>query len=429
MTTKTVFISFLGIDKRSRSAYEIFFKKINKLDCVLTDDHSKAQICLVDMDAYNIQEQYQALTLKYPALIMLILSLSFYDCQQNTEFFIRKPVKRDSLQDSLNQIYNHFFQAPVLNTTKRKAHPASTSDTTDFKFLVNKPITEKPGKKSATKVTKVTKTKAKAVPIQKNKPHSTANAGKLLKVENEEHFVGEQGDIDIENPEQLKTIFYSPGKFFQSVIEQASLQSRQSGKIIQVNFLNHDFYFDYEEQKVYSTVGPGIIRPLCLLSLENKPHFTPRKSSFRNELHKIIQTNKHKTQKKSLEKQSWSMESFMWLISLWTSRGRIPQGTDILKPVFLMEWPNLTRLASIPHAVRIAALLYNHPYPLPRAAQLLGIEQRYVFAFYSACKAIGVANVSRRQIDHTFAAEPPEEHKNKSILSKLLSRLKGFADN
>ncbi len=49
-----------------------------------------------------------------------------------------------------------------------------------------------------------------------------------------------------------------------------------------------------------------------------------------------------------------------------------------------MEWPTLTRLASIPHALRIAALLYDHPYPLADAARLLGIEQRYVFAFYSA---------------------------------------------
>ena len=118
----------------------------------------------------------------------------------------------------------------------------------------------------------------------------------------------------------------------------------------------------------------------------------------------------------------------MWLISLWSSRGRIPVGTEILKPVFLMEWPNLTRLASVPHALRIAALLYDHPYPLADAARLLGIEQRYVFAFYSACKAIGLANVSRRQIDHTFAPEPGAEPENKSILSKLLGRLKRFSE-
>ncbi len=420
MTTKNVYISFLGIDERSRSAYKIFFKKINQQNCVLTDDYEQAQICLVDMDAYHIKQDYQALLEKHPQLIILVLSLSTYECQQDNEFFIRKPVKRDSLQNSLNQICERFFQIPVLN--KIKAQP--TSKTADFKFIVNN-TAEKKAAFSPSKKTNVVPIKNK---IRDNKGSSTASAGKLLKVENEEHFVGEQQDIDINDPEQLKKIFYSPAQCLQTVVEQASIKSRQSGQIIQLNVLNHEFYFDHQEQKIYSTVGPGIIRPLCLVCIDNKPRFTPRDNAFRNELHKIIQTNKNKNLKKTLEKQSWNMESFMWLISLWSSRGRIPVGTEILKPVFLMQWPNLTRLASIPHSVRIAALLYNQPYTLTETARLLAIEQRYVFAFYSACKAIGLANVSRRQIDHTFASETPETSNNKSILSKLLNKLKRFSD-
>ncbi len=58
MTTKTIYISLLGIDQQSRSAYEIFFKQIHNWDYVLTDDLSQAQICLVDMDAYKIEERY-----------------------------------------------------------------------------------------------------------------------------------------------------------------------------------------------------------------------------------------------------------------------------------------------------------------------------------------------------------------------------------
>ncbi len=436
MKEKMIYISFLGIDERSRSAYEIFFRNINtrNLDYVLTDDYNKAQICLVDMDAYNIQKQYQALITKHPALIILVLSLIQYKCQFNTEFFIRKPVKRTTLEESLNLIGSQFFQIPVLNTiqSRPECQPVRSDYRSEYKAIINKPkaLSPEPGLIPQTIAPKMadSKHKAQVVPIKDNKPASTSNAGKLLKVENEELFVGDQADIDIDNPQQLKKIFYSPANGFQAVVEQASIRSQQSGQIIQVNVQNHEFYFDYEEQKVYSTIGPGIIRPLCLLRLDNKPRFTSRSSSYRNELHKIIQINKNKTLKKSLEKQSWSMEAFMWLISLWSSRGRVPVGTEILKPVFLMQWPNLTRLASIPHAVRIAALLYEHPYPLAQAARLLSIEQRYVFAFYSASKAIGLANVSRRQIDHTFAPDPPQAHKNQSILSKLLGKLKRFSD-
>ena len=118
----------------------------------------------------------------------------------------------------------------------------------------------------------------------------------------------------------------------------------------------------------------------------------------------------------------------MWLISLWSSRGRIPEGTDLRQAVYLLQWPNLTRLASIPHSVRIAALLYDKPYRLTEVARQLGIEQRYVFAFYSACKSIGLANVSKRKVDQLFVAEKPKADKNKSILSKLVSKLKNISE-
>ncbi len=363
-------------------------------------------------------------------MIILVLSLSNYECRLDTEFFIRKPVKRTSLEQSLNQIFSRFFQIPVLNSVQKQPEPRPVPP--NYKVVTRKTTSEEKPKTPAAPFEKPSTAKdankAKVVPIKENTPASAANAGKLLKVENEKHFVGEQADIDIDDAQQLKTIFYSPDNNLQAIVEQASIQSSQSGQIIQVNVHNHEFYFDYAEQTVYSAVGPGIIRPLCLLSLDNKPRFTSRPNSFRNELHKIIQSNKNKTMKKSLEKQSWSMESFMWLISLWSSRGRIQVGTEILKLVFLMEWPNLTRLASIPHTLRIAALLYDHPYPLADTARFLGIEQRYVFAFYSACKAIGLTNVSRRQIDYTFAPEPGPEPENKSILSKLLGRLKCFSE-
>ena len=118
----------------------------------------------------------------------------------------------------------------------------------------------------------------------------------------------------------------------------------------------------------------------------------------------------------------------MWLITLWCSRGRLPKGTSLSNPVYLMQWPNLTRLDPIPHAVHISALLYKQPHTLLEITQQLGIEQRYVFAFYSACKSVGLAHVSRREVDKIFVPEKAARHKNKSILSKLLSKLAGFKD-
>ena len=432
VASELISVSFLGVDERSRSAYEIFFNSIRKINFELIEDCHKAQLCLVDMDAYDTQQEYHALIEQNPGSYILILSLSEYNCQQENEFFIKKPVKRDVLQDSLNQIYRKMSGKPAVNINYEPSIP---------KLSIPKQSTSKQAipklsnsRQSIPKLSiisqSITKLSSENAVIAKDQKTiiSMVIIGKLLKVKNEELFVGDQADVDIKKPEQLKKIFYAPEKLLQSIIKKACHKSRQNGQIIQLTVLNYDFYFDHKDQKVYTSIGPGILRPLCLIPHDQKISFTVKKNSFRDQLHEISQTNKNKTTKKTLEKQSWNMESFMWLISLWSSRGRIPEGTDLRQAVYLLQWPNLTRLASIPHSVRIAALLYDQPYRLTDAAKQLGIEQCYVFAFYSACKSIGLANVSKRRVDLLFAAEQTKTDKNTSILSKLMSKLKNVSE-
>ncbi len=212
-------------------------------------------------------------------------------------------------------------------------------------------------------------------------------------------------------------------------MEQARIKSQQSGQIVQLNILNHIFYFDDKEQKVHSTAGPSVIRPLCFICHDNEASYEVKTSTFRDDLNFILQANKNRSTNKVKEKHSWSMEAFMWLITLWCSRGRVPEGCDLTQPVYLMQWPNLTRLEPIPHAVRIAALIYHQPRTLTDTAKQLGIEQRYVFAFFSACKTIGLSDISRRDVDKLFVTESPKHHKNKSIMSKLLGKLVNFSGN
>ncbi len=422
LTGETITISFLGVDKRSISAYEFFFNSIKQIPCKLVDDINQSQLCLVDKDAYNVQEKYKKFRQDYPDKLILILSLEEHSCKDGKEFFLKKPVKKDALQTSLIQIYNLLSGKTVITTpgsnTLEKTSDLNNSEKLAQKTNINRQ-NEQPEDNTVVSIKTPAKEKPKAV---------TAKAGQLLKVVNEKDFVGEQADIDINDPAQLDKIFYQPDKVLQTIIEKICIKSRQTEAIIQADIFNYIFYFDYQEQMVYSTVGPGIIRPLCLLPHDNKISYKVKDPAFRAQLHEIIQANKNNKVTKTMERQSWNMESFMWLITLWSSRGRLPKGTSLTEPVYLMQWPNLTRLAPIPHAVRIAALLYKQPRTLPDIAQQLGIEQRYVFAFYSACKSIGLSNVSRREVDKIFIAEKPARHKNQSILLKLLGQLVRFKD-
>ena len=104
MTTESITVSFLGVDERSKSAYQFFFKSVNQGQVELIDDYTKAQLCLIDKDSYNIQDQYDEFVKNFPDKYILILSLHDQTCHSDKEIFVRKPVKRDTLQNSLNQI-------------------------------------------------------------------------------------------------------------------------------------------------------------------------------------------------------------------------------------------------------------------------------------------------------------------------------------
>jgi hypothetical protein len=75
-------------------------------------------------------------------------------------------------------------------------------------------------------------------------------------------------------------------------------------------------------------------------------------------------------------------------------------------PVRLRSWPNLNRLTLPPEAMRIAGLWSRGPQSLRETVRQLGIPQRYVFAFYSACAALGHVETPQRQMPRNKAGSP-----------------------
>ncbi len=420
MTTEPITISFLGVDERSKSAYQLFFENITPVQYRLIDDCQQSQLCLIDKDSYNVQQQYDELSRNYPEKYILVLSILDHPCAHDKEFFLKKPIKREALQQLLNKISGYISGQTIIKS--------SVPSRSQIKNTVKK-ISEKYRKKSETEkqaqpvIPAIKEKTATVVAINKTPKVATSNAGKLLKVKNEEYFVGERKDIDITDPKQLMEIFYSPEKLLQAIMEQAREKSQESEKIVQLNVMDHIFYFDAKNYKVHSTVGSSVIRHLCVVHQSEPATFSIKSESFRNDLDFILKASS----KKANSRHSWNMDAFLWVITLWCSRGRIPAGTDMSRPVYLMQWPNLTRLEQIPHAARIAALIYDQPRTLVDTAKQLGIKQRYVFAFYSACKSIGLSDISIRDVDRLFESEKPKKNKNKSILSKLLGKLTNFS--
>ncbi len=85
-----------------------------------------------------------------------------------------------------------------------------------------------------------------------------------------------------------------------------------------------------------------------------------------------------------------SIESFIWTLSLLTSRGRLPENTDVTKMMSLKTGLDLSALEPIPYASEIVNLLNHEPSSLLEISELLDIPQKFVFAFYNAVLSLGM---------------------------------------
>lgn len=86
-------------------------------------------------------------------------------------------------------------------------------------------------------------------------------------------------------------------------------------------------------------------------------------------------------------------DAVLWRLAALTARGRLPAGTDPERTLHLRSWPNFTRLAPLPNALRIAALWSARGASLVETAELLDIPQRHVFTFFNAAAALDLVSV------------------------------------
>ena len=121
-----------------------------------------------------------------------------------------------------------------------------------------------------------------------------------------------------------------------------------------------------------------------------------------------------------------SLDSFLWKLALWTSKGRLPINANLYTRFYLTRWPNMARLLLTPHSMRVAALMVSGPRTLLNIAEVLGIRQQYVFAFFSATMALGIVEKVVRQRKAQSEDVPAElvPRHHSSFLGGILRRLR-----
>mgnify|MGYP000278811241 CR=1 FL=1 len=199
--------------------------------------------------------------------------------------------------------------------------------------------------------------------------------------------VGSLPDVDLDDPTARAGIYYDPAGFLQGLAARAITHAREIGRPVRIDdAIGTALILDPRNGQAWTTRSPNALRALGQLPTRGTLAMARLEADAPPPDGAIARP----------------LDGLEWELALWASRGRLPRGTGLDHPVRLKSWPNLTRLAVPPEAMRIAGLWSRGDLSLRETVATLGAPQRYVFAFYSACAALG-------HVEQIIAAQPAAE--------------------
>jgi hypothetical protein len=372
-------LAAIGMDQRQRNALRILFSNRYNNRYVLTEEAS-CEICILDLDAPGGDQKCKEFRERHPDWPLIAVSINHHEIPDQYTTFLQKPIPVE-----------HLFAA--IDTQRRRLLSVD-ADT--------EPMIEKPDFEQMEPSPRKAVTGKKAV--------SAHRAAPLMSTTQERVFVGTSSDIDPEDPAQVNKIYYNPDNYLQGLAQQALNQAVRYNQNIKIEGPWPDITLDIVNNKMWVSATDKQLRPYCTMhDATLEVQFNPIKTNWTP----------------PASATAHSLQTFIWQVTLWASRGRIPEGTNLTQPIYLRRWPNFTRLVVTPYAMPIAALWIKQPRSLLDTANALNIPQRYVFAFYSAARSLHLAGEARRAVDTLIAPPAVEKTKFSGLFGNLLGRLRG----
>ncbi len=365
-----------GMDNRSREALKMAFDGPGKGCCSLSDDVA-ADIAIINIDGVDARDILQKIRQEYPQRHTIVLSVN--DPQIEDTHYVARPICMKTMVSVIEKVR----QLPPLEP---------------------KPIA----------VESSGETEKKKRPQEVTEPTSNADVSAPPKAR------VQIPKIDFSQPALQGTYCYDPDNYLQGGITKAIKQAAKKNTAVQISIrVGGEWKMITilpESKKVLTSINSTLLKRLCTspaYTLEMKIRYHNKKNSFDLEY--------RATEKKA----GIPVDAFLWRVAFWASQGRVPSKTDLKTPVYLKQWPNFTRLKTLPNSMRIVTLLIDKPRELPLISQVLGIPYKDVFALYSAANAIGLAGPAHRKVDTLIQPEPPKPHRLHGLFGKILDKFKG----
>lgn len=434
----------LGFDTRSYTTLQVFFRGKCSDRAVLVTDHAEADVSIIDMDTMHSAKVFASQSEQYPQRPLILLSLNEPRTTLPRAVYVKKPVQVQSMLDALDEVKERLknptaattasVSPTVSSNTKTEKEPQKSSwfsrsssppSSPPLEPAPPPPITKEPQEKKAEESEESTKksTSAKPSSTRTEALGGATQAADLLDERGFGDYIGSLYDIDPSNPMEVKAAQYDPKRYLQGYLQSACKTALSRNCALRLNTGWKPITIFPQTREVWIDADDKQLRSFCLVpvhSISDQDFADGGSAIMTISPASAIRMKEGEYDSNKLQR----MDALLWKVALWTSAGRFPEDIDLHRAVYLKHWPNFTRILVFPNALRIAALTTEQPRSLLDIARTLNIRQQYVFAFFSAARALGLADQSMRQSENLIAPAPIEPRKNAGLLKKILQRLR-----
>lgn len=383
-----------GMDPRSQKTMQLYLQGPCRGIAVVVEE-PEAEIDILDADYPNAGEILKLRGEKWPNRPVILLALEKLNIP-NTHF-LQKPVKAGQLVELLVKVRPKAAPSKIKREyppqPKAEAEPPVKNDIKPPSIFVKQ---------------KNHASRQEETPVKRRSAMQMNEGGYT-------GFLGTLNGIDFNDPSHLASAFFDSKRFFLGFVQSAYKVANSEGRALQLQSMWKPLFIYPGRQQIWVDADEKQLRVMAGIE-QNKTL-----NSYVSLLPFDANTD---VENKAADKFQ-DMDAFLWKLSIWTSKGRLPSGLYANHPVYLKQWPNFTRLMITPDAMRISALLAQGPRTPLEIVRELNVRPEYVFAFLTACHAIGILDQSTRQTDELVATEKTKVSKKPGLLGKILSKLRG----
>lgn len=391
-TKRPLKVALHAMDERSVRTMIMYLKGPCQGAAIVVDEVT-ADVDIFDGDTMNAKSlliEYLAKDSPKPIIV-----LSLQNLKMNDVVLVKKPVKAEDMLGALAEVKARLARDIQLVPKVPDVHADSSINATT---TVNKPVL----KNYTLKSDEHNKTTKHQTAMQMN--DAALNA-----------YIGNVAGLDVNDPAQFAKANYNPNDYFQGYIQSAIKTCQERGENLQLHSGWRPLVLFAQTREVWLDADDKQLKAFASLKLESALGNKISLTAFKPELSTLAEA----------PEKFQSMESFIWKLACWTSKGRYPNSINIEQPVYLKNWPNFTRLLVTPHAMRIAALMVRQPRTLAEVASVLNIKPQYVFVFISAACAVGLAGQAKRAADLLVQPDAIKPSQKQSLFGRIISRLRG----